>query len=290
MTFSLRRKRPTTRRPVPSIRTATALSLALAGWLTLAGAARAQDVLAWGVQWQTAAAGPRREMPAPTPLLRPASFQKKVDAPAEQKAPEKGTEKAPGGEGAQFPPSREPARSGSNPLGTRGKFGTEDDVDFVIQTELPGLDRLTQRLSEAQFYTRIEQESRRRPASPRVHFPEPDQTPREPYLPRAFPPMVQTVEPAYVCHRRLYFEQPNFERHGWDLGPVTPAVNLAVFYYDTLMFPYHYWSRPCDRIECNAGKCLPGDPTPLLLYREKFSVTGLVGQTGAVVGGIFAFP
>jgi hypothetical protein len=102
--------------------------------------------------------------------------------------------------------------------------------------------------------------------------------------------MVELVEPGYVCHRRLLFEQPNFERYGYDYGILQPGISLGIFWYDTLSLPYHAFSRPCRNYDCSSGKCLPGDPVPLYLYKEPFSLTGLVAQTGVVLGGFFAFP
>src|SRR5207249_6617940 len=103
------------------------------------------------------------------------------------------------------------------------------------------------------------------------------------YVARAFPRMTEQVEPCYVMHGRLLFEQRNFDRHGWDLGVFQPAVSLLVFYKDTLLLPYHCMTRPLQRYDSSAGKCLPGDPTPLLLYPPELSLTGLVGETAVVV-------
>ena len=41
-------------------------------------------------------------------------------------------------------------------------------------------------------------------------------------------------------------------------------------------------TRPLEKYEVSAGKCLPGDPASFYLYPEEFSVTGLVGQAAAV--------
>jgi hypothetical protein len=238
-----------------------------------------------GAQGVTSAVGPpvgrASVLPAPTPTIRRAAFQKE-DPPDGKK---ENKEKQQSGGTVQFPPTRESPRSIS---GIRVKSG--DDVDYVPQTDMPGIDRLTRRESEQQFYERIRQESRRYPASTRIYFPDEEPVLKETFTARHFPHMVQTVAPSFVCHGRLYFEQPNFERHGWSLGAFTPAANLAVFYYDVALLPYHYWTDPCSRYDCSSGKSLPGDPTPFLLYREKLSVTGLAGQFGAVAGGFFVLP
>ena len=86
------------------------------------------------------------------------------------------------------------------------------------------------------------------------------------------------------------FRQPNLERHGWDLGVLSPFVSAGGFVYDLALLPYHKWSRPFQCSDSSAGKCLPGDPTPFYLYPEEFSVTGLVGQTATVLGILYVFP
>src|SRR5205807_8227795 len=92
------------------------------------------------------------------------------------------------------------------------------------------------------------------------------------------------VDPCYVSHRRLYFEQPNFERTGYDFGVLQPALCVGAFYYDLVLLPYHFCTNPQDRNEYSVGKCLPGDQAPLLLRRERFSATGLLGMTGVATG------
>lgn len=104
------------------------------------------------------------------------------------------------------------------------------------------------------------------------------------YKGRSFEPICKLVEPNFVCHRRLYFEEKNSERYAWELGPLQPITSTMCFLADLCTLPYHFGTRPCDRWECSAGKCLPGDPTPYLLYPVEFSVTGALLQAGTVVG------
>lgn len=167
----------------------------------------------------------------------------------------------------------------------------KEDADFTVLTELPGPHRLFQRESENQVFERLRREAiSTRTGSTRVFFPEEEPLTREPFVPRMFPPSTMVVEPSFVCHRRLFFEQKNFERAGWDLGPFQPALCLGIFYFDVATFPYHYGTRPCQRYDCSAGKCLPGDPTPLLLYPWEWSWTGAVLQAGVVGAAIAIFP
>jgi hypothetical protein len=163
----------------------------------------------------------------------------------------------------------------------------EDTPVFSIDPELPGMERITRRESENEFFERLRLDF---PSGTRFILPTEIPLTAEPFERRQFARVVKSVEPAYVCHGRLLFEQPNFERQGWDLGIVTPLVNLGVYYWDLALLPYHCATRPFQQFDCSAGKCLPGDPTPLYLYPEEFSVSGLAGQAAVVTGLFFLFP
>ena len=56
------------------------------------------------------------------------------------------------------------------------------------------------------------------------------------------------------------------------------------------MFPYHYGTDPCYRYDRNVGKCMPGDNTPFLLYREPWSLSGAAAEATALGTGFFIFP
>ncbi|MDY3557189.1 hypothetical protein R5W24_006376 [Gemmata sp. JC717] len=107
----------------------------------------------------------------------------------------------------------------------------------------------------------------------------------------AYPGSKLTIEPLYVVHRRLHFEQRNFERTGWDLGPMTTLVSAGKFYRDVLLWPaglvsgctYGFW-------DTNAGKCLPGSPAPLYLYPPNLTCGGIMAEAGLVTGFAFLFP
>jgi hypothetical protein len=173
-----------------------------------------------------------------------------------------------------------------------GRPGKDDDTDTDIQinTDIPSLGRLTQRDSEADLFERIRQEARKRPGAERVPFPEEQPLTKEPFAPRPFPPLVKFVEASYVAYGRLTMEQPNYERAGWDLGIFQPGVCLAGFYWDTFTLPYQMLKRPFNQIDTSAGKCLPGDPDPLVLYPPELSLTGMAGQAAAITTGFLAFP
>ena len=107
----------------------------------------------------------------------------------------------------------------------------------------------------------------------------------------AYEPRQVLVEPGYVVHRRLHFEERNHERSGWDLGPLSTLVGVTHFGRDLLMWPqslasgcvYGFWST-------SAGKCLPGSPSPYNLYPPGLTVTGSVFEAGVLTGAAFFLP
>jgi hypothetical protein len=117
-----------------------------------------------------------------------------------------------------------------------------------------------------------------------------EEFPKDRYVARTYPPSVERVEPMYVCYGRLYFEEKNSERYGWDLGMLQPLVSAGTFYLDLLSVPYNYGTRPCQRYEADAGYCLPGDPVPYLIYPVELSLAGGILEAGTAVGLAAIFP
>ncbi|MBA4062703.1 MAG: hypothetical protein C0501_03160 [Isosphaera sp.] len=113
------------------------------------------------------------------------------------------------------------------------------------------------------------------------------------YVPKTvnYPPAEARFEARYVVHRRLHFEEKNAERYGWDLGFIQPLVSTLYFYRDVLLLPnslasglaYGFW-------DTNAGKCLPGSPTPYLFYPPGLTITGTAAEGVVITGLSFAFP
>jgi len=110
------------------------------------------------------------------------------------------------------------------------------------------------------------------------------------YAGRSWPEMKVYAEPNYVCYHRLLFEQMNLERGGWDLGPITPVVSAFGFYKDVVLLPYHLALDPFRNYECSAGYCMPGDPTPFLLYPPEISGSGAFGEAAAILALVACFP
>jgi hypothetical protein len=177
------------------------------------------------------------------------------------------------------------------PMSGRQAPGPDTLQEYQIQLEPPGPQRIFRLESEASLNERMRQEARERPVPDRIVFPsEPVVGGKEATPPRNLPSSTMLIEPSYLCYNRLYFEQPNFERYGWDLGPVTPFVSAGKFYWDLVFLPNHFWTEPCRCYECSAGYCLPGDPVPLLLYPPQLSLTGAVGEAATAVALLAIFP
>jgi hypothetical protein len=166
----------------------------------------------------------------------------------------------------------------------------EETAEYLIQLVPPGPQRVFRLESEQALQERIRQEAKERPTPERVGFPEEPVVGRGPYVQRAFPERHMLVEPNYVCYNRLFFEEKNSERYGWDLGFIQPFVSAGEFYWDLATLPYHFWTEPCRHYECSAGYCLPGDPVPYLIYPPQLSMSGAIAEAGTVVGLLAIFP
>jgi len=171
------------------------------------------------------------------------------------------------------------------------KAPTEEPMGEVkIQLDPPGPDRIFRRDSETTLQERMRQEGNAKTPPDRVKFPEEPILSKDPYSPRTFSPSRMQVEPAYVCYGRLYFEELNSERYGWDLGFIQPIVSAGKFFSDLVTLPYHLGTAPCRKYDCSAGFCLPGDPVPYMLYPPDLSLSGAILESGTIFGLVAIFP
>jgi hypothetical protein len=162
---------------------------------------------------------------------------------------------------------------------------------YPIQLEPPEMQKVAESMqSDATLQERMRQEHRQRARPQRITFPESPVLSTDTYRGRSWEPRKLEVAPNYVVYERLYFEQKNFERYGWDLGPVTPVLSAGAFFWDIATFPYHVGTDPCRRMDSNFGYCLPGDPVPLLLYPPEISFTGFLTETATVLALVAIFP
>lgn len=225
--------------------------------------------------------GPLPEVPAPglpdVPVLQQAphdGFVQKVapQTDADRKAAEKGP-----------------------PVTSAAPSGITRDAAFRLESNEQLLARVTRELvNEARLRTerdkketfRYDPEYYRVPAEPRLAGAD------QPFQPKTltYPPYQLAIEPGYVVHRRLHFEEPNSERHLWELGIAQPVVSALYFYKDVLLWPASLASDIHERYDTSAGKCPPGSPYPYSLYPPEIDLLGLGAETSILVGAAFLFP
>jgi hypothetical protein len=163
--------------------------------------------------------------------------------------------------------------------------------DYQVQLDPPGANRVFGKLEpESALLERIRQLGRDEGRTDQALPPELPHLSTEVSVERNWPRRHVFVEPNYLCYDRLYFEQKNGERYGWDLGWIDPVVATLAFYRDVALIPYNFAQDPCRKHECNAGYCLPGDPVPYLLYPPGFSVPGTVAEAGVIFALFAIFP
>jgi hypothetical protein len=174
---------------------------------------------------------------------------------------------------------------------TMPKLSADETYESFTPLEPPGPQQIFYHLdSEASWKERMRQQGRERSSPERISFPDEPIVSKMPYTPRNFAAMTTTAEPNYTLYRRLFFEEKNSERYGWDLGILSPFVSAGAFYWDLAMVPYQVASLPLRRFDSNAGLCLPGDPVPYKLYPPQVSFTGSVLEAGVVVALFAIFP
>ncbi len=157
---------------------------------------------------------------------------------------------------------------------------------------LPSRDEVFRMISDKELDARILKDLKK---TTDVKFPEPAplKSGNEPYVSRVntYSPIQVSVEPNYVVHRRLYFEEVNSERSGWDAGPAQFLISAGYFYKDVLFLPHNiasgFWKN---RYEVSSGKCMPGSPTPYYLYPPGFTVGGTLTEAVVLTGTAFIFP
>ena len=162
--------------------------------------------------------------------------------------------------------------------------------EYQYLVEPPGPDRLFNLHSEGGFQETLQQEWRDNGHKDRLIFPDEPVISTQTYLGRSWPQYAEVVEPYFVAHKRLMFEQINYERYGWDLGIVDPPLSAGKFVADVVMLPYHGFTDPCRHFDTGAGYCLPGDPVPLMIYPPEISATGTLAETAAVLTVFAVFP
>ena len=93
-----------------------------------------------------------------------------------------------------------------------------------------------------------------------------------------------------VCHRPLYFEQPNVERYGYTIPFAQPFICGAHFFGSVVAFPYLVGAQRPNECIYNLGYYRPGSPTPFRWPMVPISARGAALQGVVVTGAVFAIP
>lgn len=175
-------------------------------------------------------------------------------------------------------------------------------VDRVIRDRIATLEKQIQNEPDPTKVPPLREQLER--AKKSLENPSSDPSYRFPDLPVVSPPGVAyrpktldyaprqvLVEPTYVVHRRLHFEERNAERSGWDLGPIQALVSTGYFWRDTLLWPQSLASA-CVRgpWDTSAGKAGVGCPAPYYVYPLGLTITGTAAETAILTGGAFLLP
>lgn len=113
----------------------------------------------------------------------------------------------------------------------------------------------------------------------------------DPFHGRSFVPATVQWTASGLCHKPLYFEQPQLERYGHELGPVLqPIVSSAHFFGNIPLLPYKMGIHPPYECQYELGHYRPGDCVPYMLRPFPWSLRGAAVQAAAVTGGAALIP
>jgi hypothetical protein len=217
-------------------------------------------------------------------VATPAAFLPQPEKPDEPKG-----EPKPAGE--PRPPEPSTSTSGKQPIPKVDpkyiRLPSRENIFMVYndpELEKAIMERLRQDLREQKKYTPDQEQYLVFPPLPLIN------PPGVAYRPKtlSYAPSQVVLEPGYVIHRRLHFEEKNGERAAWDLGPLSVLVGAGYFYRDVLLWPQSlasgcvtgFWST-------SAGKCLPGSPSPYYFYPLGITASGSFAEL-AVLAGVSA--
>lgn len=122
-------------------------------------------------------------------------------------------------------------------------------------------------------------------------FPENCPLPDEVYVRKAPTPICFTWKASNLCHKPLYFEDPQLERYGHTVCPLAqPFISRARFWLTIPILPYLMGVNPPNECIYDLGMYRPGNCAPYMLNPIPISLRGGLMEAGVIVGGIALFP
>jgi hypothetical protein len=93
-----------------------------------------------------------------------------------------------------------------------------------------------------------------------------------------------------LCHRPLFFEDVNLERHGYHVKYIQPFLSAAHFFSRVPAMPYLATSERSRVCNYTLGHYQPGSSAPYVWYYPHPSLTGTAIEGAVVTGLILAIP
>ena len=113
----------------------------------------------------------------------------------------------------------------------------------------------------------------------------------EPFPGRAWDGTTFTWKASGVCHKPLYFEEPQLERYGHSLGPIKqPLVSGAHFFLNVAALPYNMGIHPPHECQYPLGYYRPGSCAPWLVPPIPLSIRGGLLAAGFYTGVPYFIP
>jgi hypothetical protein len=112
-----------------------------------------------------------------------------------------------------------------------------------------------------------------------------------PYVQRHWAELTFLWRASALCHKPLYFEDVQLERHGHSWGPLAqPFVSSAHFFATVPVLPYKMGLKSPHECVYTLGHYRPGSCAPYMIEPVPISVRAALFQAGAVVGAAAAIP
>ncbi len=111
------------------------------------------------------------------------------------------------------------------------------------------------------------------------------------FAPRDWPGITYTWKASALCHKPLYFEEPQLERYGHSRGPIIdPLFSAAHFFVCVPLLPYSMGVEPPHECIYSLGYYRPGSCAPWIVDGFPISLRGMALEFTAATGAAFAIP
>lgn len=112
----------------------------------------------------------------------------------------------------------------------------------------------------------------------------------EKFEPRSWAMTTFTWKASGLCHKPLYFEEPQAERYGHSMGLMQPFASAAHFFLVVPALPYFMGVYPPNECIYTLGYYRPGSCAPYIIDPFPISVRGALLEATAWTGAVFIIP